>query len=203
MTRLATTAGKILLDVGLRYLLRDTFTRADSALTLGNSEIGSAWTVGNLTDTSTPVWGISGNQAYIATVSGTDTHAWADAGSADCTIEADVAVASEASSGSTGFVFRRASTGNYWIARMNNAANTISLLLASGGVRSFPASTALTLADGQVVRLRVELRGAVIRVYADGVLKITHSDSTHSTATKHGLYSFTTADRFDNFAVTS
>lgn len=188
---------------GRRWLLRDTFSRADSAVTLGNAEAGGAWTVGNLGDTSLPVWGISGNQARIVTVSGTDTHAWADAGKADCTIEADVTIASEASSGSTGIVFRRASTGNYWIARLNNAANTISLLLASGGVRSFPASTALTLADGQVVRLRVELRGAVIRVYADGVRMITHNDATHQTGTKHGLYSFTTTDRFDNFAVTT
>jgi len=186
-----------------RFLLRDTVSRADSALTLGNSEIGGAWTVGNLADTSLPAWGVSGGQAYIVTVSGTDTHAWAESYGADCAIEADVAIASEASSGSTGFVFRRASTGNYWIARLNNAANTISLLLASGGVRSFPASTALTLADGQIVRLRVNLAGPVIRVYADGVLKITHSDSTHQTATKHGLYSFTTADRFNNFTVTS
>lgn len=199
MAALSPALRTILLS-GVRFLVRDTFTRADSALTLGNAEIGGAWTDGDSDDTSGPVFGVASGRAYRESGAGLDLYSYQETGRADCTIEADIDIDTSASSALHGLLFRRVSTGNYWAARVQNSTNQLSLLLNNGGARSAAATVALSLADGQTIRMRVTLIGQLILVYVDGTLLITHSSEVHVAGTQHGLYtSASTVVRWDNF----
>lgn len=171
-----------------RYLLRDSFSRPYNASSLGTADAGGAWTVGNAADATLPTWGLSGGQAYLPAAGGVDPHAWLESNRSDGILEALISVDTAASTNQQGLIFRRASTGNYILARLSNAADTVALLENVAGVRNTVDSASVTIADGSTRRLRVRLNGPLIRVYVDGVLLITYQSTAHQTATKHGLY---------------
>lgn len=188
----------------------DTFTRADSSTTLGTSESGQAWAVGNNGDAATlPTFGIQSGQAYCLNP-GTqvDTHAWIETGLSDCAISANVTVCTAASGDWVGLLFRRQDSSNYFWVRLDNGNDAVAIVRNLAGTRSVPSSAALTLTDGQVVALQIVLSGSSIKVFCDGVLKITYTDTNMQTATKHGLafpiaaVHAPGAARIDNFLVT-
>lgn len=193
---------------GPRVVARDSYGRADSAVTLGNAETSQAYTVGNSTDLATlPTFGVSGSLAYSPnTGTVADPHIWLDCGVPDVVIDCRLTVeAAAAGSVSAGLVFRRLSTGNYFAVRLDNSANTIDVLRNLATSRTVLVSTALPLVDGQVVILRVIAQGTGICVYADGALKLSLTDPNFTTATKHGLLApFTVvggAARWDDYRV--
>jgi hypothetical protein len=190
-------------------LVADTFDRADSALSLGTASDGGAWTVGDSGDAATlPTYGIASNKAYLA-APGTqnDPYAWRDAGAADCVVVVDVGVGTSASGSASGLLVRRADSSNYFWIDLYNQGDQVRIGRNLAGVRSIVASTALTIADAQTIRLRVELSGSTFRVYCDGVLKITYTDTNSQAATKHGLYTVNATaaatPTWDNFSITA
>lgn len=179
-------------------VVSDTFTRADSALTLGNAETGQAWGTAS-------TWGVASGKGYLvnATGGGSDPHAWVDSGVANGAIACDVTVSTTVENGLEGLLFNRLDGSNYFVVRISNNSDTISILRNLAGVRSTIASVALVLADAQTVAVRVVRAGSSILVYADGLLMISTTDSSHATATAHGVYASKVASaRFDNFRVT-
>lgn len=82
-----------------------------------------------------------------------------------------------------GVVFRWSDANNFWIATQTGVYKVV-----AGAARANPASGALTYAtfvDGD--RMRVELNGNTIKVYKNGALLGTATDSFNSTATRHGV----------------
>lgn len=196
--------GDALLGGGARgpvTLVSDTFTRADSALTLGNAETGQAWSVGDAGDAATlPTFGISTNQAYAVSLGNqSDPHVIVDSGVADCTIQCGVIVPTSLGSG---VLFRRANSSNYFAVYLNTA--TVTILRNLAGVRSSVASASRAVSVGATVAVKVVLVGSSIKVYCDGLLLITYTDANNATATKHGFFAQTGGGGavYDNFLVT-
>jgi hypothetical protein len=163
-------------------VVADTFTRADSATSLGTADTGGAWTA--LSGT----WGISSNQAYKP--AGTTGIAYIDSGKADCKIQVDHSTVSGVNGG---LAFRIVDASNYWLASGNQLWKVQSgSFIAQGG-------TYLSFTNGQT--MQVVLNGSLITVLKNGVAVATAVDSFQSTATKHGLRTDNTTARFDNFLV--
>lgn len=172
----------------------DTFTRADSATSLGSAETGQVWTA--LAGT----WGISAGRAYCAAVEGGGTNRSAvavDSGASDGTVGVTLAVvASEsrvlfrASDVQNGFIVQ-AATDRYILYRREAAVYT-----ALGTYLAAPAS-------GD--RVEVVLSGNSIRVRINGVERIAVTSTFNLTATRHGLGmgdgGGAATARFDNFRV--
>ncbi len=166
----------------------DDFERADSATTAGRAPNGSPWTIGNATDSfSTLAGGITSRKLVLAAVNGTDPHLHVECGDPNGVLRCRVGISLAATVSAEGPLLRRRDANNYLAVRLNNSADTISILKNLATVRSTPASTALTLADGQTVDVVVVMTPANIKVYADGVLKLTYADADHQRGTKHGV----------------
>ena len=171
--------------------VKDTFTRADSALTLGNAETGQAWSALGGT------WGISSNQAY-AVNDGNDFYAVAESGLPDPIVEVTYAVVADTQR----LVFRASDVNNLWI--ISNQSGAWKLLKRVTGAYT-QVSTDYTAASANGDIVRVILRGATISVYINGTLRIGPvADSFNPTATHHGIGHAVmggTAARWDNFRV--
>lgn len=179
---------------GAGVSITDSFTRADSAVSLGTTTTGAkVWSA------LSGVWGVLSNQAYVATT-GTEPVAVIDAGVADCT----VSVVCRPTVGKQGLAFRVVDISNFWrtVALGGNLylQKTVATVLTDA-----PGSPiAQALADGDT--LSVVLSGTSIIVKVNGVTKYSITDSQFQTATKHGLaeaVSGDTAAKFDDFSVTA
>jgi hypothetical protein len=177
-------------------VVSDTFTRADSATSLGTADTGQAWTL-----VGTNIFGISSGQVYSPNATENE-RAFVDAGVSDCTVE--VKIAALAAGGSCGLFLRSAADGATGfnlspVALFRYTAPSTNTLLASW--------TALVAGD----TMRVKMSGSTLTVYRDSgstgtfvqVAQVT--DATNQTATRHGLRSTSNsglANRMDNFKVT-
>jgi hypothetical protein len=173
-------------------LTRDDFARADSTTSLGATEDGRPWTPGNgSADAVGVLGGVTSRKAVMAAVTGTDPHLWVRCDSPNGVLEVDVDVSLAATNSFEGLLARRVNASNYLLIRLSNNADTVSILRNLAGVRSTAASTALTLANGQRVRLRAVMTPATVKVYADGVLKLTYADVALQGGTRHGIFGLT------------
>lgn len=160
-------------------LVADSFTRADSASSLGTADVGGAWT--SLAGT----WGISGNKAYLPSAG---AEAWAvhDTGRADIDMQVTVAAPTVSNQG---LCWRMASAGNGYRLAFSSGG-TLKLFRVTGGTSTeIAAATGVRVpTTGDVVR--VTAYGSTHRVYrnADKVLEV--SDSTYLTETRHGLWGY-------------
>lgn len=168
----------------------DTFTRADSAVSLGTAESGQAWSA--LSGT----WGISGNQARIATLSGANTDAAVvDAGVSDCLVTVTMATVG----GTPRLVFRATDASNCFFVDVQGASAT-KMYRRQAGANNEIASTTTLVPNGGI--LSVRLNGADIRAALNGVELFSVTSAFNQTATKHGLGGTATDARFDDFRVT-
>ena len=185
--------------------VQDTFTRADSASTMGTTEVGSkTWTAGAGT------WGISSNKAYSVTDANSDK-ATLDSGLADahlrCTVRGTFNHATNYRM--SVLTFRYIDANNFLMVDLYNG--NVRLGKVDVGVTSNLASVAQTTADDTDYAVRVEYVGTSVLVYVNEVLKITHTlaggDATkYLTQTVAGFLlskggSPATAARWDDFAV--
>jgi hypothetical protein len=151
----------------------DSFDRANAS-TLGTADSGQAWT------TNAGVFSIASNQASSSSSGGSFT-ATLDAGIADIDMRIDVVIG--ASNSNPGVVFRSVDISNFW--HFTVAAGSwflykrVANSYTSMGSGSGPGSGTHTV--------RVVAVGSNIEVYINGFSKITTTDASHSTATKHGL----------------
>ena len=182
----------------------DDFNRIDNATTLGTD-----WTVlhrwGNPT-----AFGIINNKAYCA--SGiSETIAYRNAGSTDYTVESKVnsyGTVQSSNASLAQLVVRYVDNHNFLTAFAYNSS--LKLEKAGNGSYTTLETAGISLAESTDAVLKIEVVGAVIKVYLDGVLKITHTLSTADAAKFVGtsvgmkLSQFgtpTTSARWDDFNV--
>lgn len=184
---------------GPPVMLRDRFNRGDSATSIGAAETGQAWA------NTTGTWGISGGAAYSASDANGDL-ALVDCGLVDGVFQADITA--DFSTWRLPSLMFRATDANNWL-RVYLFNGNIFLGYISGGSGSDLANVAMTTTNGQTYRVRVEAFGTAVRVYVDGVLKITFTLSSSAAAlagTKTGIRisknnAPTFAARLDNLTV--
>lgn len=160
----------------------DTFTRADSATSMGNTETsGVAWSILRAT------WGISSHQAYCAVAGATRNHAVIDTGSPDVEISARITAGMSAA----GLTVRAQDADNY----LTITASTLYRVVANGLTSLATWSSAV---DGDTLTLKTS--GNTVTVYVNGVQVAQVTEATYNTNTKHGLRaSASTVPRFDDF----
>lgn len=166
------------------WIMADTFTRDDSAESLGIATTGQAWTslLGKI--------GISSNQAYLPAATGS----WSviDTGVADYYVEAEIATISN---GDWGLIFRCVDINNMW--RILSTYNSLVLYKRVGGVNTGTYLKAgCYMASGDV--LGVKCDGDDITIYVNGRVVDSFTSSVNNTGTKVGLSMSDTTQRFEN-----
>jgi hypothetical protein len=167
-----------------------SFFAPDSANTLARAETGQSWTA--LSGT----WGTRRYQAYLSAPSGDgNCAAVLDAGVADANISVQL---NDVNGGSTqGIVFRATDAHNFFFARGFNT--NIQVFRIQAGALVQLGSYAGGINEGDV--LAVELLGPGIVVKQNGILRLTLTDSFNQSATRHGLFTDSTAPGFKHFVV--
>lgn len=178
----------------LSTLAGDAFNRADSASSLGTTDIGGLTWVADV-----GTWGISGKQAYLVTSSGGGPNAaYLDVGTADVVITCTIAA-------------WQTNDFHRIICRYTDISNHILLQLSNGKYQLYKRVTttytqlgsdsAASVAAGDVVRLLAN--GNNFTVYVNGVSQITATDAFNNTVTKHGISvgANATTPRFTNFSI--
>lgn len=183
---------------GLSVIAADTFTRANSAVTLGSAETGGAWTA------HVGTWGISTNKAYCPTPDGVATQvATLAAGVPNATVTCTfTGTGIGTGTAMPWLVFRFVDTSNYLLVAAQTAT-TIEIFKKVANVFTQIGTAAHVWASGQ--RVSVTFNGSAISTTVDGVPRATASDAALSTATRHGIGGTTTLDasvRFDDFLIT-
>ncbi len=191
-------------------LVQDTFSDTDGKV-LGPgasdhlpdvSPSGERW---NWTGTVTPIVQ-TGEAALSGSGSGLVT-AFINSGTANGAIDADTRVVSSSLLFS-GIVFRRSDANNYFYARADSSdmGKELGIARVQNGVTTFLGKVPFTLTSGKTYHWRIELSGAVIRVFFDGVQQFEVNDSFNQAATQCGLLWNPSAGgqntTFDNFLVT-
>lgn len=163
------------------FSITDSFNRADSAVTLGNTDTGQPWTYQSGT------WGISSNTAYV-TSTGQHT-AVVNAGVSDCTVQATMSSIGT----SPGLCWRATDDNNYFL-----FAGPTCYKRVAGGFTSLGSTGGFS--NGDVLSVVVSGTSHIIKKNGTTVLSFT--ESFNQTATKHGLRAQANDSRFDNFSVT-
>ena len=172
----------------------DTFTRANSASSLGSSESAAAASEAWVAVAGT--WGISSNQGYCATAAALAMATLTGVANGD--LSCDVVWATGTTCGT---VFRQQDTSNYWRAVITGAA--LSLIKRVAGTDTTVGSYAFTPVNGTTYTVRVVHSGTSITAYLNGTSQITATSQTDlQAATGAGLFSDnSTAPLFDNFSL--
>lgn len=176
----------------MAIIVQDSFNRVDNTSTLGNANTGQPWTQFN-----SSLWGIIGNQAYLATRTNNDTTV-IESGISDAKISVDIKLGSN-----EGIVFRATDDSNYLLVNITTTSTTF--FRRQGGSYTSIGSVSVTRAVGTTYRLEITCEGSAVTVKVDGSTVITNTSTFNQTATKHGLRNGSTAttQRFDNFLVES
>lgn len=180
-------------------LVSDSFDRADSTTSLGTADSGQTWTA--LAGT----WGIQTNRAYGVGTSPIDKQVVVESGASDVTVSVDVAVFdTDPVSIGPGIVFRAVDASNYLLFCAETAGRW-ALYKRVNGNHTEIASMSETPVAG---KYEVTCSGSTITCKVGGVTKITATDTTHQTATRHGIRDYknsttASANRFDNFKIES
>jgi hypothetical protein len=186
--------------VGVTTYVNDTFTRADSASSLGSADTGQAW------DVASGIWGIASNKGQYVSGGGF-AHADIESTQADGTVQCDLT--GTAGGGEFGIIARWADANNFlmldfgydtgpghWIAQLyKRVAGTFTPL-------GSPVDTGKTQAAAWTAKM--VLNGSSITCYVDTTVLVSLTDSAGITNTKHGIVNASTPNvRYDNFKVTS
>lgn len=176
-------------------IVSDNFNRTDSATTLGGN-----WVTSVVGTTAVPVWGVKTNQAYfVSSPSGSDFLAYQETSNADnITVSVDMPVI--LTSG-TRLVWRIQDSSNFYVIQPNNATSSALYKRKNNSWVVISSSIATPIPNGATVK--VQLIGSTHKVYINGTLAYTFTDTDFQAATKHGMsttYGDTTG-RFDNFSV--
>ncbi|HEX9105681.1 MAG TPA: SGNH/GDSL hydrolase family protein, partial [Longimicrobiales bacterium] len=175
---------------GGRLLGRDQFNRADNAASLGNADAGGAW------QAVTGTWGIAANQAYCAVVGGQNL-AVLEAGRADVALSLALATPSDY----CGIAFRVQDANNFLVFNrfLDGAVYRYSLQERVAGVWAQLGTTNATIsAAGDV--LSVVANGSSVKCYVNGLLLYDQVTTRFQGSTRHGLYTFETTTRLENFS---
>jgi hypothetical protein len=177
---------------GSGLIVSDTFTRADSAVSMGSTEAGArVWAP------LAGVWGISANQAYLAVASAEAATA-VDSGVSSCTISMRLSAAP----GGQGIVFRAQDAANYWRAVFFLGSFYLQKNVA-GVIANVPGSpVAIAPALNDVIKVILLLDSVIVKV--NEIQRYNLVDAQFQAATKHGLAQSSTGDitfRYDDFSI--
>lgn len=174
--------------------ISDSFTRSDSA-----SSLGGSW------GTPTGTWGIRSNTAYLATAA-TTSPPWNVApnpvGVSDGTASLDI-TGSSIDVGALGMAVRISDPSNYIGFRLGGGVVQAYRIVA-GGVNSL-GDFAFPHASSGTVTLSVVMTGSTLVVKANGTTVTTLTETFNQSASSHGLWGLTTDanSSADNFSYTS
>lgn len=178
----------------LSSLAGDAFNRADSASSLGVTDIGGlSW----VADVGT--WGVTGKKAYLATSSGAGPNAaYVDVGTADVVIT--MTLAAWQASDYPRLIARYTDIGNHILLQGSNTAYQLYKRVANTYTQ-LGSDYTYTPTAGDVIKLVCS--GNNFTVYVNGVSRITATDSFNNTVTKHGISvgGNATTPRFANFSI--
>jgi len=161
----------------MSILVKDSFNRANSTTTLGNTETGQTWKYGN-----NSVWGIYNNAAYC--VSGSNpVLTYVDAGQSDVDITVKVTTVND----NNAIIFRIDSSINSYfelgingvLTKFNEGNSNDHVTIVSSG-QSF--------VSGDIARIVAQ--GNTITGYKNGIQIFTTTSIFNQTMTKHGLGSW-------------
>jgi hypothetical protein len=167
-----------------RYLVVDTFNRADGAV--GTATSGQVWTVetGTINVSSNKVAGATSGKIYI------------DSGAAD--VEISVDWSTPYTSGQAWVILRRTDNNNFWRIGTLSGQPTVQKIV-SGGVDTAWAFAGHTEAAGD--QLRIVAIGNSIRAYWNDKCWADIRDATGVSNTQHGFQITNSTHRLDNFIV--
>lgn len=174
----------------------DDFNRTDSAVSLGTSTSGHLWTA------QVGTWGINSNQGYCPTLSAGIGDATVDYGSIDCTLEVTFSTVARP----MGVVLRWEDSSNYIRVRIRIIATVhrTEMHVINGGIQgaNLISVDGVVWASGDV--MKVVVSGQSLEVFRNGssIGSITHTQVDDVTGTNHGIYTESTASRFDDFSIT-
>lgn len=181
-----------------RYLLRDTFSRADGAL--GTAEVGGAWGGG------VSSWTISSGKAVQGDT--TNNNATLDAGySGSVEFGVRMTTGRATSNGSGLWLRANADGGNRIALHYESDGVTNSWVLyrvVSGAFTSIGSYSPSLAAIGYTWALNIRLRGSLIVVNIDGTDRISVTESTHQSQTIYAIRKASAGDSacaFDDFYV--
>ncbi len=165
----------------------DTFTRADSALTLGTSSGGGAWTA------QLGTWGISTNQAYCpvpAGGAGAFNVATLPAATSDGVFAATCIVPAGATVFEGGFLVRFQDLNNFvYLDLSGGGGGTSQLFVRVAGVFTALSVQAanIAVAPGATLPVQINARGGVVTASVGHVILGGSLPATLATATGCGL----------------
>jgi len=193
-------------DNALGFTIADTFTRANSASSIGAS------TTGNSTPTILQgTWGILSNACYIsaASSSGTsyNTAVW-DNGSANATVEADL-ITPASGSFAQGLALRVTDLSSMLLVQIAETGAITLFKRVAGTYTSLATLGSQGYTNSQTYTVKAVMSGTSIEVFVGGVSKLTYNTTTGlEAATRHGLTYFAGSvspalGTFDNLSITT
>lgn len=180
----------------LRYLplgtalAHDTFTRADSATSMGTTEFpGTAWQTLVSGTGTTSTWGITAGKAYQVGNTGSPTFALSVVPTASPDVDISAKLAIGPGGGSIlGLVVRAIDKDNFISVRLDETGDQVLLRKVVGGVGTTTLAIPTPIAVSTTYTLRVVARGIFIQAYLNGVPVINTAEGDLLTAKLHGLF---------------
>ena len=190
----------------------DSFTgTTGTALSSHTGELGATWVQASGLAPAQ----IDANRIHRSGLAGdTVDYVTATPPSANYSVEADLLVKSNLAGDDTGVIGRRnSSNSNFYLARWDQASGHWQLAKFNGlTVGVLASSGAATLTVGETYRVKLEMIGTTLNLYVNGILTVTTTDSSLTTAGNAGIMdgdgalsaskSSTTGLHIDNFQVT-
>lgn len=175
---------------GCSGLLCDEFWGDDGLLSAHTMDSGDSWTASD-------DWRVESDHAICTAPE--RSIAYADAGTEDYTVSADITLPTAAKGG---VVFRVLDTLNYWAATIEQGTGAFRLLEVTGGSSAQMAFTLVGLQPDVPIRLTVLCSGSTIIATVNGI-DISATATTFLTETKTGLFYDLTPATYDNFSTTN
>lgn len=171
----------------------DDFNRADNASSLGTASDGiHSWTA------QTGTWGINSNQGYCPTLSAGAGVATVDYGARDCTVQVTI----KTLGGNWGFYVAYEGAADLIWVRYEGTFSRIKVTLLRTGFASFDLINVSGAWSANDI-LKFNLTGNTVTLYKNGASIGSQTDArvADATGTLHGLYTSSTAVRFDDFSI--
>jgi hypothetical protein len=168
------------------WTIADNFERADTAVSLGTTTSGTAWSA--LTGTM----GISGGKAYALS----NARSVVESSISDVEIRVDIS----GTMAEFWVVLRALDDSNWWRIGTDNAnGRVVFSKRVAGTVTSVATYTGAPWRDGDQVKIKAV--GSSISAYRNGIRIATVTSTDHQTNTKHGIGGLSNTMRFNNFGI--
>lgn len=187
--------------------VHDTFTRVDSATTMGNSEApGTPWQQFVSGVGTTTTWGITSNKAYQVSNTGSPTFALSVVPTMVSDVDISTKIAIGAGGGSiTGIALRATDKDNFVSIRLDETGDSVFVRKVIAGTGTTVATFSTPIATSTSYTLRVVAKGTQIQVYLNGTLVITTTVAEQVNERLHGLFAaggtFGTTFNYDDFSI--